>query len=93
MAESIQRKFFKGQRVLTDDSCAASGGRPSILGVIYAEYLGPNSKKKEPAYLLIMLEDDVQQGLNWYFESELTLWCSDASKGQAIIEEYEKANG
>jgi hypothetical protein len=92
---AIERKFFRGQRVLTDDTCKASTGRPGIRVVIYEEYLVPNTNKKEPAYLCIMLdnEDGFGSGLNWYFESELTLWCSNTKKGEAIIKKYKKENG
>ena len=79
-------KFCRGQRVLIGNA-TPSGGIPNRMGVIYSqksvERGGSNSYT-----VLVLIGDSIPDMIYWYYENELTLYCSDTKKGEKIIGEY-----
>ena len=83
-AMAIEYKFVRGQRVLSNDA-KLSGGRAFSVCVIDGPFEPPGI-----SYTAVVLNDDEKIiGMNWFYESELTLYCSDPTKGEKFLKQYE----
>ena len=83
-----KRKFLKGQKALSNDA-KDSSGRAFAVVVIAGPYDGASN-----AYMtLIVDEQQVKpQTMNWYYEHELTLYCTNIESGKKLLKQYAKEN-